>query len=378
MGVGRVICVAFPFILTVVSLVAVLIVGLTGVANESLYLYDIDITNLTIPAAQLEALINNATDLLDGKDVDKIQGEIQNLTNSADNTVSNDINNIGSRSPSPVQWHDAGLLEDTSKETSSSNEKATSDSGSAISGNITAKELGLGNVYTYSLWGMCTTGQDGNKTCTKAEFDWASKELNLTWVETFLKDLGQNDTIPKALTDGLNVYKTVNKWTEVVFIIAVIALALMFAVGLFSACSRAISCIVYIFSGFAFLAVTATAALLTATAVIIVGDVKVFGSHYGAKAAINWKFLAVAWIAVAAVLVASLFWLFSVCCCAPEHRRSKRHHGSDGEKLLPGGAGGYAPLSDPQHNGAGLGYGAPQRGGARSDLAYEPYSHSRV
>ncbi|KAI0444877.1 SUR7/PalI family-domain-containing protein [Xylaria telfairii] len=254
-----------------------------------------------------------------------------------------------------------------------------SDVADALSGTvITASDIGLANKYDFTLWGYCVTPQDGKKNCTKAEFDWASKELDLTWVQRLTEAAGLNVTLPKELNDGLNLYKTITKWTQVVFIIAIVALGLELAVGLFTACSRAVSCVTWIISGFATAAIIATAVLLTVTGSTVIGVVLAVSKHYGVKADLNTSFLAVLWLSVAFAIGAGLFWLFSICCCKPENRpygRGSRH--ADAEKHAPTGS--YAPLGDNHNSGyGGYNYGAPQRGGARSDLAYEPYSHSRV
>jgi hypothetical protein len=403
-GVGRYFCVALPFILTVASIIAALIVGLTGVSSNSLYLFSIDVSNLTIDAAQLQSLVNNVSAVISGEKLDQIKDDISNGANEASQDVSDKVNDIVTRSflqwhdPSllednakdnteTTQWHDPGLLDDTKDDDTTADQtlKATSDNkdvASSLEGvKIHASDLDLANVYDFTLWGYCQTSQDGKRNCTKAQFDWASHELDLDWLEKLTVVADLNITIPKALNDGLNIYKSLNRWTEIVFIIAIVALALELVVGLFSACSRAVSCVTWLISGFATTAIIATAILLTFTGSVIIAAALGAGKHYGVKANINKKFLAVLWLSVAFAIGAGLFWLFSVCCCKPERRaHGKRSRHSDAEKLLPSGS--YAPIGD-NHISAYSGYNpgapqAPQRAGARSDLAYEPYSHSRV
>lgn len=336
---------ALPFILTVASIIAALIVGLTGVTSNDLYLFRIDVTNLSIDATQLQDIVASGQSVDDFTDQisDKIDEAGQDVSDKASDIVNRDIADVAAALDSP----------------------------------ITASDLNLANKYDFTLWGYCVTPQDGKKNCTKAQFDWASKELDLDWVQTLTKVAELNVTIPKELDDGLNLYKTITKWTEVVFIIAIIALALELLVGLFTACSRAVSCVVWIISGFATAAIIATAILLTVTGSTVIGLVLSVSKVYGVKANFNTSFLSVLWLSVAFALGAGLFWLFSICCCKPENRPHGRSRHSDSEKLLPNGS--YAPLHDNRNSGySGYNYPAPQRGGARSDLAYEPYSHSRV
>ncbi|KAI1424514.1 integral membrane protein [Xylaria sp. FL1777] len=354
--VGRYFCVALPFILTVASIIAALIVGLTGVSSNDLYLFRIDVSNLSISATQLADIVSNASSVVSGTKLDDLTNEVSDKIDTK---------------------RDSGMLLSV-RDTASD---VANDVASALSGtNITASDLNLANKYDFTLWGFCVTPQDGKKNCTKAEFDWASHELDLDWVQRLTDVAGLNVTLPKELNDGLSVYKTITKWTEVVFIIAIVALALELLVGLFTACSRAVSCVTWIISGFASAAMIATAVLLTITGTTVIGVVLTVAKSYGVKASLNTSFLAILWLGVAFAIGAGLFWLFTICCCKPESRPySKRSRHSDTEKLVPHGS--YAPLGDARNSASaysGYNYPAPQRGGARSDLAYEPYSHSRV
>ncbi|KAI0473702.1 SUR7/PalI family-domain-containing protein [Xylariaceae sp. FL0804] len=356
-NVGRYACVALPFILTLVAIICGLIAGLTGVTSNDLYLFRIDLSNLSVDATQLGDIIGNVSDLF-------------------------------SRSAEPnewPEWHDS-TLDDIAAEASTEKASAVSDitgiAGSAVSDSdvrIYAANLSLANVYDVNMWGYCTTLQSGHRNCTKAEFNWAEKSstLNLTWVTDLAENLGLNITIPSELNDGLKAYKEVNKWTEVVYIISMIALGLELVVGFFTACSRAISCLTWIISGFATVAVIASAVLMTVMGSVVVGAVSAAAHEYGVTSRLDSGFLATIWIGVAAALGASLFWLFSACCCKPEHRPYAKHSrgASESEKFLSGS---YAPIGDrnsgyAQNNAYGY-QQQQQRGGARSDLAYEPYS----
>ncbi|KAI1195014.1 SUR7 protein [Nemania serpens] len=365
MGAGRYVCVALPFILTVASIIAALVVGLTGVTSNGLYLFRIDVTNLSVEASQLADFVNNVTSLGSGKKADLTS---HNARDAAQD-INNQIRDIISRSP--IDWHDASLL--------GSGKDVAGDAANALDGTvIKASDIGLANVYDFTLWGYCVTPQEGKRNCTKAQFDWASHELDLTWVDRLTAAAGLKITLPKELNDGLSAYKTITRWTEIVFIIAIVALGLELLVGLFTACSRAVSCVTWIISGFATIAIIATAILLTVTGSTIIGVVLAVSKHYGVKASLNKSFLIILWLSVAFALGAGLFWLFSICCCKPEnrpHNKGSRH--ADSEKFTPTGS--YAPLGENRNSAfSGYNYGAPQRGGARTDLAYEPYSHSRV
>ncbi|KAI2603900.1 SUR7/PalI family-domain-containing protein [Hypoxylon fragiforme] len=354
MGVGRFICVALPFILTVASIICMLVAGLSGLTNSGLYVFEIDTRNVTIDGDTLQSLIGDLT----GQNISAIEDSISSSADSVEDTINNLGRDLSSRDPAPQDV--TSIIE-----------------GITGTGNISASDLGIDNVYDFTLWNYCTTPQNGSeKTCTKAKFNWAEEDLSTEWVDKFNERLGGNITVPEDIENGLSTFKTLLKWTEVVYIIAMIGLGLELAMGLFTACSRAISCLVWVISGVATLAVIAAAAMMTALAMVVVGIVKAATSQYGGDASYNKNYLACVWVGAAFAVAASLFWMFSACCCKSEHRPYKRGvNGSEGEKFIPTGS--YAPLGEPNRNSGYSNYAAPQRGGARSDLAYEPYSHAR-
>ncbi|POR38035.1 Uncharacterized protein TPAR_01748 [Tolypocladium paradoxum] len=330
MGVGRFFCVALPILLTIASIVALLIATLSGVAHNSFYLFRVNVTDLSINPANLDNIAN------------KIGGGLKIRANNVQTS------------------------------------------------NITAGNLGLDNVYDVNLWGYCTTDKAGKRECTKAQFDWASTKLNTTWIENFGAAAGAKISLPKEIKDALNVFRTVTKWTEVAFIIALVALGIELFVGIFASCSRVVSCLTWLVASIAAVLVGAAAGLATAMATIVIGAVESTAKYYGVKGSFDTKFLAAVWIATAFAIGAAFFWLFTICCCKPERRSrnaygGNKHQSADGEKLLP--KSGYAPLSN-EHEMSGGFYNPNQQqshfaaqpprypgGTGRSDLAYEPYSH---
>jgi len=337
MGVGRVICVALPFILTVGSLIFLMIAALGGVSNKDLYMFRVNLTDLEVSPASVSSIVS--------RDASAVSfGTHHNralLTADADDAVS----------------------------------KAAAD-GTQTS-NITAADLGLNNLYDITLWGYCTTGTDGGKTCTKPKFDWASDYLNTSTLEAIGTAAGRKIELPKEVKTALSAFKTATKWTQVAYIIAFIALGLEIVFGIFANCTRAMSCITFLVASVASLAVCASAALSTAMSVIVVGAVEGTARFYGVSAGFNNTYLALVWVSAAMALGAGFFWMFTICCCAPNHtKKSKRN--SDGEKLLPQTAS-YQPIHE--DNGyykqqQATQYGAPRyANGARGDMAYEPYSH---
>jgi hypothetical protein len=359
--------VALPFVLTVGSLIFLLVATLGGVANTNLYMFQVNLTDLSINPAQLPSL-NFRSIILTEAD------------------VAGSLPVLGARDS--VEWHDKRVLAERKGKSSGSGSSSTgtTQAATASGSNVTAADLGLANLYDVSLWGYCRTGQDGTRTCTKAQFNWAEATVNGTAND--LQNLasaatGQKITIPKQITDAVQAFATLAKWTEIAFIAALICLGVELFFGIFATCSRAWSCVTFIVASITSIIVVAAAALATTMSVLVVGTVEGTARWYGVDSSFNTSFLALIWLAAALALGAGFFWMFTVCCCAPSHgssKKSKRHAG-DAEKLLPTGA--YQPLHEPEHNAGYYNnasapvYGAPRypTNAPRSDIAYEPYSH---
>lgn len=334
---GRFVCVLVPFALCVGSLIALLVAGLAGVTDKSLYMFQVNTSDLSISPLSIASVLN-------------------------------------SRSPEAhPEFHDVvGILTD-----------AVGGNGASESGspNITVAELGLADLYDVSLWGYCSTSQNGTRECTKPAFNWAETVLSKKTgdIKTLITLSGKNITLPKEITDAITAFGTVSKWTQVVFIIAYIALAVELIFGIFSNCSRVVSCVTFIVAGIATTAVCGAAALATATSVVVVGAVESTAKFYGVEGSFNRKYLAAVWIAAAFALGAGFFWLFTICCCKPDHSR-RRRSGGEGEKFL---AGPYQPIGDQNGHNQGNRFSQPypnqpQSYAPQRDLAYEPYSHSRT
>jgi len=338
---GRFACVLLPFALCVASLIALLVAGLAGVTDKSLYMFQVNTTDLSVSPLSIASVLN-------------------------------------SRSPDgDTQFHDVvGILTDAVGGDGSSATGSKAESGSG--GNITAADLGLYDIYDVGLWGYCYTTNNGTRDCTKPAFNWAATALNKTTtdVKTLITLSGQNITLPSGITDAITAFGTVSKWTQVTFIIAYIALAVELLFGLFANCSRAFSCVTFIIAAIATTAVCAAAALATATSVVVVGAVESTAKFYGVGGSFNTKYLAAVWIAAAFALAAGFFWLFTICCCKPDHTR--RRKGADSEKFMQGP---YQPIGEQtgyQGSRFSQPYGQPQSYTPQREGAYEPYSHARA
>ncbi|RDW82606.1 SUR7 protein-like protein [Coleophoma cylindrospora] len=353
MGAGRFLCVALPFGLTVASLICILVAMLAGVTNKNLEMFTINTANLSISSSS--------------------------LTNLA-SLVSRDNH-----------YYNNALLESMAR-------AATSGS-SASSINITASDLGLADSYRVTLWNYCSvTGT--NVTCTKPAFNWAATALNTSSISSLASSTtGLTVTLPTEVTTALKTFTTVEKWTEVVYIIAIVATAVELVLGFFAMCSRVGSCCTFLLSGFSTVAIIAASIMATILSSTVVGAVDTAAKAYGVHSSLNTQFLATTWLAVAFSLASGLFWMFTICCCASDHSSRKsakpwgrdRNH-EDAEKMIPVGA--YQRVGGPdttyagqqhgiynQQSGVHQGqYGVPMNNikAQRSQQGYEPYSHTAI
>lgn len=326
---GRFACVFVPFALTTASLICILIVGLAGVTNKGLYMFEAETKNLSISNTDL---INLAT------------ADLKDFTSAADGAIS-----------------DATV-------------------------NITAADLGLADYYTVALWNYCyTTGS--TTTCTKAAFDWASNATNTTELNTLASQTGVKVTVPKAIETALKTFSLIAKWTEIVYIIAAIATACALLVGLFAICSKIGSCCTFLINGIATVAIIAASVLSTVMSSTVVATLEAASKPFGVKASFNTSFLVITWLAAAFSLAAGLFWAFSICCCSAgssERRDKRRSKAGDSEKPY----GTYQRVDDPfaphtysnQQSGVyNPSYGVPMNNMKPTKAgAYEPYSHGAV
>lgn len=353
MGVGRFVCVGMPLALTIASIIAFLYATLAGVAHNNLYMFSVDVSEMSIDPASV-------------KDIAQDLGV-------------------------PVRVRDLPKTD-----------------------NITAADLDLSDVYEVNLWGYCTK-RNGERECIGASFDWASKRLNTSYLDDFGAVAGVKIELPEEVEGALKTFRTVTKFTEIAFIAALAGLGLELIIGIFSNFSRGISCLTWLEASITLILVFAAAGLSTGMAAIVVGTVKSTAKIYGVDGSINTQWLVTVWIGAGFALASTLFWIFTICCCKPSRKEKVRFRDStyhnDGEKLLP--QRGYAPLDD-NHEMAGYhstpsqahtippyeqtsqyyqpsGYHQPQEYGhdyfggqqqqrypantGRSDLGYEPYSH---
>jgi hypothetical protein len=322
-----------PFALMVCSIICIFIAMLSGIANKNLYMFELNAQNLSISTSNILGV-----DLTEG--------------------VQNGLGQIN-------------------------------DALSPNRHNFSASELGLSDYYKVNLWNYCSYNatKKNEQTCTKGKFDWASSSIDLTHIKQVVQQVSNsnNATVPEPLNGSLKTFKKVHKWTQVVYVIAIISSFLTLLLGIAAIFSKVASCITYIVSGIATSSLMIASSMATAETAIVIGSVKTVKDQYHVNGHINTSWLAVTWIAVAFSIGAGIFWLASICCCSTSSGHSSRRsrHG-DQEKLIPTGS--YQRVDDPHHFNAGVGGGAFSQGTAavpmqpmnRGNGAYEPYSHQAI
>lgn len=142
---------------------------------------------------------------------------------------------------------------------------------------------------------------------------------------------------------ALDAYRNASKWMFISFAVAFWTTVATILVGLLAICSRWGSFFTWIFAVAS--AVFSFAASLTATILFstLAGALKAVLDNYNVDVSVGTRFLALTWIATACSVGATLFWLFSVCCCpgsSNPHHRSNKGGLWNGQSDKPG-AGGY-------------------------------------
>jgi len=333
MGFGRFVCVFFPFALTALSIVCLLIPGLAGVTSSNISILTVDTKNLSISADQIASLASDSG--LKRRDV-------STLTAAA---TSSEIGSI----------------------------------------KVTASDLGLADTYSLMRWNYVATTDNKAVRSTPA-FNWAANATNTSAITTLAAANGITITIPSAVTTALNTFATVARWTQIVFVIACGLGGITLILGVFSICSRVGSCCAFIVSGFSTVAAIVFAALVTVMATTVTGALESFGKQFGLEASVGTTFLALVWLAAAASLAGAVFWVFTICCCAPDRRDKHRSRAGEVEKPF----GGYTRVHDPfdphMYEGQSSGtYPAPPQSFPmqnvkvqQTGVGYEPYSHHGV
>ncbi|OKL56634.1 hypothetical protein UA08_08198 [Talaromyces atroroseus] len=340
MSLGRIVCIAFPYAVTVGALVSLIFVGIGSTNSKSstdndLYFFRADLSNLTISGTSLLSAAESA------------------------------LSDLTSRS----------------------------DADSALESALT-DAVGKSNIrdfYDIGLWGYCS----GNKTsdgkyvvdyCTKPKAEYAFDPVEVWGLNSSSADSAIDDILPTSLKDALSTYKAVSKWMFIAYIIAFAATALELIVGIFAICSRMGSFITSLISGVAFLFTAAASITATALFAVYTGVFNSDLKQYDIHGSMGKNIFVATWFATAFAFAGIFFWLMSSCCCAarsPYHGNHRRNRVMAEKAPYT-----YERVSTPYGNSPYIGGSAPAPAPVdpytqhhnvpmqpyRSD-AYEPFRH---
>ncbi|KAF2212383.1 hypothetical protein CERZMDRAFT_41699 [Cercospora zeae-maydis SCOH1-5] len=211
---------------------------------------------------------------------------------------------------------------------------------------------GIGKIYNVYLWNYCYSNEtDGShEDCTgrKTSFvfdpikEWENYDQ---YSEQLLGDSGKS---------ALNAYRHVAKWMFIAYQVAFWTNLAVIVIGIFALFSRIGSLFTWILSivstFFTFASVVTSTALFT----VLVSSLNEVLEPYGINLTLGRQALTVAWLGVAFSLGATIFWLFSICCCSG---KSNPHHKTNKGGLLE---------AEPK----GMGYGVEEgrgRGGLKAE-----------
>ncbi|KAK5171735.1 uncharacterized protein LTR77_003371 [Saxophila tyrrhenica] len=286
----------------------------------------------------------------------------------------------------------------------------------------------LEDVYEVHLWNYCTTDEDGsNVECSDRHanfyFDLVSIwGLNSTAAaasstSTSSRPSAQNNPIQNAAdnlqdkTEGLErellgdagekaytAYKKVAKAMFILYAVAFWTELATLALSLFAICSRWGSLFTWLFSFVSSVITLAAVATTTGVYLALLGALRGLLDPYDVKLQLGSKAFTVAWLGVAFSWAATLFWLFSICCCSgasnPHHKSNKgglwnaepkgQGYGDyRGRGLKVEKTGGYERVNSPFLGHAEQGHGDrvplqqyPQQQTGYTQGAYEPFRHN--
>ncbi|KAJ5919802.1 hypothetical protein N7454_009637 [Penicillium verhagenii] len=281
---GRVACIITPYLLTIATLICIILVGLgctkaSSSTLNNLYFMRIDLSNLTNGSKTTTEIEN----ILNEFDITSVNStEVKELV---DELASNEADSL------IMEYYDIGLMGYCDGKISNSKYNTT----------------------------FCSS--------PKAEFYFDPLSV---WG---LDSTSVKDELPDDYNKVMKIYKAVSKWMFIAYVIAFAATIIEILVGIFAICSRWGSCVTTLFAVIAFLFTAAASVTSTVIFSVFKGSLGTTLEAYGIKLSLGTHMLATTWLAVAFSLGATIFWLFSVCCCSGRSPYNHKNRGMRGNGL---------------------------------------------
>lgn len=198
--------------------------------------------------------------------------------------------------------------------------EATSTFSSLTSGSVNLESYGIGEIYSFGMWGYCKgDSQDGkyNVTyCSKPKSMYVFDPVSL-----FEDELNVSVTLPDKVKDYITVSKVVSKLIFITGLIGACSAVLTGVFTIVSFKSHMVSCIAMLFGIISFVALALCAAASTAMFSIFEKYFNDEASTYGITASLGDKhFYAFIWAATAAALIACILNFFAICCGSTRSR----------------------------------------------------------
>ena len=273
------------------------------------------------------------------------------------------------------------------------------------------------NVYEVHLWNYCATTKSQPETVhncsakqseyffdpitvwdlntTETQTSAASSNNALTNAENAAKSKEEqleNALFGKTAKDALDAYRKAAKVMFILYAVSFWATALTIFLGIFAIFSRWGSFCTWIVAVISSICNLAAAGLSTAIYETLSVALRKILDDYHVDVDVGKHALAVTWLSVLFSCAATLFWLFSICCCSgrsnPHHRNNKgglwnaepkgQGYGSYGGRgMRVEKTGGYERVAEPFLAHGEEGDRVPLRDyPQQGNSSYEPFRHS--
>jgi len=245
--------------------------------------------------------------------------------------------------------------------------------------NLSSKDLGLADFYTSSLWNYCSGTVSGNDwkitACDKSSVSYFFNPIQI--LNASASASAPEIQWPESIQKINKAVGTVSKAMNASYILGFVSTMITFAVGWFGLLSRWGSCVTTIFANVAFFFLLVGSIISTSLYYTMQTTYNKALKDFSVPASINKNTYSITWLAVAFSFAASVFWLFSTCCCSGKKSRIMGDHGAKGRAVKTGAGGhNYERITTPYQGGSGAGYPAPMAEvGKTQGASFEPYRH---
>lgn len=209
----------------------------------------------------------------------------------------------------------------------------------------------LANIYEIHLWNYCnssasndTIQQCSGRTAgftfdfintwglndTTAASDSNSNDLSNNELQNAVDDIKdkteqlENDLLGSTARKALQAYRKIGKAMFYLYAVSFWATLATLVAGLLAICSRWGSLLTWILAFGSSVVNTAAVAISTALYIALVEGLKGVLNDYNVEVSLGRSAMVVTWLSVVFGWAATLFWLFSICCCSgssnPHHR----------------------------------------------------------